>query len=75
MVLPGYGIKILPCNALSKKRVYQICERELETVVKNMQYLDLFSCHYVSLYEISVFSTGLVAMVFFCTNVQLNQKQ
>lgn len=58
-----------------KKRVHQIHEREFESVVKNMQYLDLFSCHYVSLCEISVFITSLVAMVFFYTNVQLNQKQ
>lgn len=29
-----------------------------------MQYLDLFSCHYRSLCEISVFRTALVATVF-----------
>lgn len=29
-----------------------------------MQYLDLFSCHDVRLYEISGFPTPLVAMVF-----------
>lgn len=56
--------KILSYNASSKTRVYQIHERELESVVKNMQYLDLFSRHYVSLCEISAFPTALVAMVF-----------
>lgn len=55
---------ILSYNAYSKTRIYQIHERELESVVKNMQYLDLFSCRYVSLCEISVFPTALVALVF-----------
>lgn len=56
--------KILSYNACSKTRVYQIHERDLESVIKNMQCLDLFSCHYASLCEISVSPTALVALVF-----------
>lgn len=56
--------KILSYNASSKTRVYQIHEKQPESVVKNMQYLDLFSCHYRSLCEICVFPTALVATAF-----------
>lgn len=55
MGLPGYRIKKFVLQCIQQNKSLHIHERELESVVKNTQYLDLFFCHYVCHCEIYVF--------------------